>query len=411
MNSGDTLRGQFRIQSVAGESGTGKIYSGIDGDGEPVLVRELDVKRLRNWDDVGVFEKTAMFLKSLSHPGLPRFVDFFSEEAWTTAGYFLVYKCGGGRPIDRWAADESKRSGEGLKKALVSTLEILDYLHSNVPPGVCPDIAADRILVREDGTVSLCCADFPPPSPSHGRRADIYKTGRIFAVALGGVYGAGESPMKEEIAAVLSVMTESPTSGDTVTASRLIAMIRRTGGGSPGSGKPAEQTVRRDVSPRTGTLTVKEGRRFSSLTAVNEVSGRSESLLPQLLLSLWLSKPWIVIIILSAVTGGSAFIPLLIMNYHPGARDWMKRMYSRYSEVEVNVDEDTLSVPNQLERTRLDQVERIDYETVREGDTYRLKVEVTQSGGEAGSFYLSGLSEDESLRVRDFIDRRTDRWR
>ena len=55
-----------------------------------VAIKALSLRRMTGWKQLELFEREAKVLKSLSHPGIPRYIDFFEEDSEQDRGFFLV---------------------------------------------------------------------------------------------------------------------------------------------------------------------------------------------------------------------------------------------------------------------------------------------------------------------------------
>jgi serine/threonine protein kinase len=84
LSVGETVRrlaGEYQVLAVHGEGGFGTAFRGTRvEDGAPVVLKELRIDRLKSWKALDLFEREAAVLKSLSHPRIPAFHDFFARE-------------------------------------------------------------------------------------------------------------------------------------------------------------------------------------------------------------------------------------------------------------------------------------------------------------------------------------------
>ena len=58
-------------------------------DGTSVAVKALSLRRMTNWKQLELFEREAKTLKSLDHPGIPKYIDYLSEDTKRDRGFFL----------------------------------------------------------------------------------------------------------------------------------------------------------------------------------------------------------------------------------------------------------------------------------------------------------------------------------
>ncbi len=59
-------------------------------DGTVVAVKALSLRRMTDWKQLELFEREANTLKFLDHPGIPKYIDYFSEDMEKDRGFFLV---------------------------------------------------------------------------------------------------------------------------------------------------------------------------------------------------------------------------------------------------------------------------------------------------------------------------------
>jgi hypothetical protein len=172
------LNERYLLGPQIGEGGFGKTYRGTDEQsGDEVVIKELTLRGLPDWKPVEHFEREAKVLASLSHPGVPAFVDAFRLEGeGGDLRYFIVSERIAGETLKakidagyRWSEPDALALTRGL-------LDILSYLHSIVPPVIHRDIKPANIVLRPDGTPVL--VDF-------GAVRDLGVSGNTTATVLG----------------------------------------------------------------------------------------------------------------------------------------------------------------------------------------------------------------------------------
>ena len=144
-----TLRnGRFTILRVLGEGSQASTFEATDRTSpKRVTVKRFRVRGAKSWKEVELAEREARVLSSLSHPGIPRYVDHFEEGG----ELFLVTEMIAGVSL----ADLQK-SGRSLDEAdvrrfLWDASSALEYLHGRSPPIIHRDIKPSNVILRPDG--------------------------------------------------------------------------------------------------------------------------------------------------------------------------------------------------------------------------------------------------------------------
>jgi serine/threonine protein kinase/tetratricopeptide (TPR) repeat protein len=200
LTNGTLLHGRYRIVRLIGSGGMGAVYEAIDCHLDlTVAVKQC---RLPGADASSSFEREAKLLAALRHPSLPVVLDYFTEDE----AQFLIMQFIEGEDLGRLL----DRSGDRIPPAVVvgwarTLLDVLCYLHNNVPPVVHRDIKPANIkrtplgeIVLLDfglakgrsGDVTTSPADrsvfgytlmYSPPEQIHGQltdpRSDVYAVG------------------------------------------------------------------------------------------------------------------------------------------------------------------------------------------------------------------------------------------
>ena len=118
-----------------------------------VVVKQLRLGEASGstWKKFDLFEREVRVLRSLDHPGIPRFVDSFDSEV----GVFnLVMEKAPGASL-RAIATKARFTDADLRDVLARVLTILEYLHNLNPPVIHRDIKPANLIRAADGQVSL----------------------------------------------------------------------------------------------------------------------------------------------------------------------------------------------------------------------------------------------------------------
>ncbi|MBO1054583.1 MAG: protein kinase [Dolichospermum sp. DET73] len=112
-----------------------------------VIIKTLQFGQEFQWDDLKLFEREAKTLQNLNHPGIPKYLDYFEAEIDNIKSFFLIQTY-----IDAPSLETVIRNGRKFSEVEVielakSFLNILTYLHEQIPPIIHRDIKPSNILL------------------------------------------------------------------------------------------------------------------------------------------------------------------------------------------------------------------------------------------------------------------------
>jgi len=114
----------------------------------PVVIKQFQFARLgSSWSDFDAHQREVQLLKTLEHPGIPRYLDSFQIEN----GFCLVQEYKNALPL----SSARSFSSEEVRQVAIAVLEILIYLQNRLPPVIHRDLKPENILIDEQGTVYL----------------------------------------------------------------------------------------------------------------------------------------------------------------------------------------------------------------------------------------------------------------
>jgi serine/threonine protein kinase len=143
---------RYAVIRLLGEGGQAATFEAVDKkEGKPVAIKRFRVRGAKSWKEVELAEREARVLASLSHPGLPRYVEHFEEKG----ELFLVTEKIEGESLLAMQKRGATLSPSDIVRLLRETSEILDYLHGRSPPVVHRDIKPSNVLRRPDGSFAL----------------------------------------------------------------------------------------------------------------------------------------------------------------------------------------------------------------------------------------------------------------
>lgn len=144
------LHERYHIQSLLGRKTGRRTFLANDLETRsPVVIKLLLFGPDFVWDDLKLFEREAETLKSLDHPAIPKYLDFFEVETELGKGFALVQSYIEAQSLQRWVETGRTFSEEDLKTIATDLLEILDYLHTRQPPLIHRDIKPSNILLGD----------------------------------------------------------------------------------------------------------------------------------------------------------------------------------------------------------------------------------------------------------------------
>jgi|GEM_PF-748546 serine/threonine protein kinase len=135
------LATRTRLPLAQGETG-----GGIQG--VPVVIKQFQFAQFgASWTQYEAFDQEIKMLRSLNHPGIPRYLDSFQ----TPDGFCMVQEYKDAECL----ATRRDLYYEEIKKIAGAVLEILVYLQSQKPPVIHRDIKPENILVDKKRNVYL----------------------------------------------------------------------------------------------------------------------------------------------------------------------------------------------------------------------------------------------------------------
>ncbi|MCE1245466.1 MAG: serine/threonine protein kinase [Firmicutes bacterium] len=214
------LNNRYAIEKEIGRGGMGRVYLALDTKMDGRLVIKEMLPQAADTVNRAYLEKRfieeAKLLFNLKHPGLPGVLDYFVEGS----SLFLVMEFINGKNLDDIQKDF--RHGQvDLEKGLnwmKQIIDILIFLHNQVPPVVHRDIKPANILLTPEGKIYLvdfgvartigiqsvtqtAVGTYGYASPEHysGKIAlssDIYSLGATFHHLFSGVSPQENDPFK-----------------------------------------------------------------------------------------------------------------------------------------------------------------------------------------------------------------------
>ncbi|MEB3882399.1 protein kinase [Lyngbya sp. CCY1209] len=172
-----------------------------------VVLKEMNADMAQIAKARELFEREAKTLKSLNHPGIPKFYDFFVE----AGKKYLVMEMVHGQDLEKRIFQRGPATPEQAIAWAIQTGEVLEYLHNLDPPIIHRDIKPanlmlrhrdNRIVVLDFGAVKeigtppgtrIGAEGYSAPEQDRGQpltQSDLYAIGSTLIFLL-----TGESPL------------------------------------------------------------------------------------------------------------------------------------------------------------------------------------------------------------------------
>ncbi|MBD2294766.1 serine/threonine protein kinase [Anabaena sphaerica FACHB-251] len=146
----EVLGKRYEVQQQLGKkSGRRTLLARDVVTGNLVIVKLLSFGSDFEWDDLKLFEREAETLKSLSHPSIPCYLDYFEVNSPNYQGFALIQTYIPAKTLEEYLQTSRTFTESEVKEIATSVLEILVYLHELHPPVIHRDIKPSNILLGE----------------------------------------------------------------------------------------------------------------------------------------------------------------------------------------------------------------------------------------------------------------------
>lgn len=147
--AGELFGDRYRIERLLGKRSGRRTYLARDlKTYKQVVIKRLIFGEDIEWEDLKLFEREAAVLRALSHPAIPRYLDYFDLDLPSGKGFALVQAYINASSLEAHLQSRSFTESDLIALAK-SVLEILIYLHDHDPPIVHRDIKPSNILLSD----------------------------------------------------------------------------------------------------------------------------------------------------------------------------------------------------------------------------------------------------------------------
>lgn len=152
LKQGEVINTRYRVESVIGQGGMSIVYKVFDLTLQSAWAMKETADIFPNRDNKEIltqFKKEARLLASLSHPGLPRVIDYFSEKGC----HYLVEEFIDGKPSSQVLEESAKFDEYRILQWGVQICDLLEFLHNhNI---IYRDLKPSNILIDNKDNVYL----------------------------------------------------------------------------------------------------------------------------------------------------------------------------------------------------------------------------------------------------------------
>lgn len=157
LSPGDIVAERYRVVRALGRGSFGHTYLAVDtaaGDRE-VALKQLHAEGERGWKAFELFEREAAALRSLRHHGIPEIFEHLRVAADGAVLAYLVMEYVEGTSLEQRLEERAGLDPAALLRLALGLLDILEYLHTRVPPVLHRDIKPANVILRPDGAPAL----------------------------------------------------------------------------------------------------------------------------------------------------------------------------------------------------------------------------------------------------------------
>ena len=151
---GEVIDDKYEILKLIGRGGMSRVYLAMDKRlNKQWAVKEIE-KRARDKNNEVVIQSAvaeANMIKKLDHPALPRIVDIIDNGNVI----YVIMDYIEGEALSKILENEGAQPEDAVIEWAKQLCEVLDYLHTRIPPIIYRDMKPANIMLRPDGSVKL----------------------------------------------------------------------------------------------------------------------------------------------------------------------------------------------------------------------------------------------------------------
>jgi serine/threonine protein kinase len=149
------LQERYRLQQRLGRSAPGRqtwLATDLTSHSDPEVIIKLLVFTDMQWQDLKLFEREAQVLKTLDHPKIPQYRNYFQidqDSPSALSWWGLVQDYIPGESLQTLLDREQRWSESEICRISQEVLQILEYLHGLYPPVLHRDIKPSNLILDQ----------------------------------------------------------------------------------------------------------------------------------------------------------------------------------------------------------------------------------------------------------------------
>lgn len=155
LQAGCLLQGRYQLTECLAKNAGRQTWIALDKElsEEKVIVKFLAFSPEMQWEDFKLFEREAQVLKSISHPRIPKYRDYFSVDKQVGSGLYwfaLVQDYIPGNSLQKLVEEGKHFTEKQVRSIADQLLRILCFLHELSPPVLHRDIKPSNLILGDD---------------------------------------------------------------------------------------------------------------------------------------------------------------------------------------------------------------------------------------------------------------------
>ncbi|MDB9312149.1 ankyrin repeat domain-containing protein [Spirulina sp. CS-785/01] len=153
---GEIIAEKYYLLNLLGEGSSGITYAAKHlKTGQKVALKVLSLQHIENIKFIELFEREAQVLKTLQHPNIPQYLDFFPIETEQNYCFYLVQELVEGQSLERLVQQGWRATPTEIRQITEQLLTVLTYLHQLSPPVIHRDIKPHNLILKDKGKIFL----------------------------------------------------------------------------------------------------------------------------------------------------------------------------------------------------------------------------------------------------------------